>query len=64
MDFAAILNLRHLSHLEREVLIEAAIRDQTNEEIAVTVGISRQCVRDTKARALRRMRKLLTQPSP
>ena len=64
MDFAAILNLRHLSNLEREVLIEAAVRDQSIAEIAKTVGITQKCARDTKARAMRRMRKLLTEPSP
>lgn len=51
-----IIALRHLSDMEREVVIERAIRDQTYEEIAVTVGTCEKSARDTYQRALKKLR--------
>lgn len=48
--------LRHLSDMEREVVIERAIREQEYEEIAITCGVTPESARDTYQRGLKKLR--------
>lgn len=56
VSLQVFIALRHLSDMEREVVIERVIREQEYVDIALTVGCCEKSARDTFQRAMKKLR--------